>query len=427
MRSVAIACAMLLSSYVIAQPSLNLEQCIALALKNNPRILVAAQEIRAAQFARAAITTTALPQIGFGVGASYAPSSSRFGYDPVISNQGQLAGQVIVEQSVYDGGVRDIRSSQLELAIQRSENQRAIAERDLRFAVTQSFAELLRAEEEAALQEESVRQLGEYLNLVQQLSHGGGASATDVMKTSVQLANARLALQKSSESVASAKYALAELIGQRIDTSFTVAGSLESLASSLLDTTRQEKVLRQNLDIRGAELDLETALRDIELVRSEQNPVISLFADAGVLTSVENLRVAPAARSSMIGYSVGINIKGLLYNWGGTMLAAREREAQAEALRLQVEVLHRSLLSSFERTRLQLATALERLQRIRANISLAEDTYLLTKSRYAGGGALSLEVLDAQQLLTTVKLAEVQTMADIVSLTATLNRLTTSQ
>lgn len=427
MKRVIIVCVMLLSGRLAAQHSLNLEQCLALALKNNPRILAAAQEIRAANFARAAISTTALPQFSFGIGGSYAPSSAHLGYDPVISNQGQLAGQVVLQQSVDDGGVRRIQSSQLDVNIQRAKKEREITNRDLRFAVTQSFVEILRAERETALQAASVEQLGEYLSLVQQLSHGGGASSTDVMKTSVQLANARLSLQKASESVASAKYTLAELIDQGIDTSFTVVGSLDSLALSLLDTTTQEMDLRDNLDLRVADLNLQTGLLDVDLARSERAPVVSLFADAGLLTSIQNLRLPAADRSSMIGYSVGISVKGLLSNWGGTALRSEQREAQVEFLRFQLDILHRSLLSDFKRTRLRLATAREGLQHIRANVALAEDTYLLTKSKYAGGGALSLEVLNAQQLLTATKLSEIQTFANIVNLSSRLNQLTTSR
>ena len=58
-------------------------------------------------------------------------------------------------------------------------------------------------------------------------------------------------------------------------------------------------------------------------------------------------------------------------------------------------------------------------------IEKAEGNYLLTKAKYATGTALSLEVLNAQQLLTDSKLAEVQATADISAIRARIEQLLT--
>jgi len=45
--------------------------------------------------------------------------SEILGYDPALSNGGQISGQVIVQQSLYDGGIRGLKSDQLSLDIDR--------------------------------------------------------------------------------------------------------------------------------------------------------------------------------------------------------------------------------------------------------------------------------------------------------------------
>jgi outer membrane protein TolC len=55
----------------------------------------------------------------------------------------------------------------------------------------------------------------------------------------------------------------------------------------------------------------------------------------------------------------------------------------------------------------------------------AEENFAMTKSKYAAGGALSLEVLSAQQLLTDIKLEELQTLAEKQLLLARLEHITT--
>ena len=426
MRIVVSILSVLLSCMALAQtpPSLSLDDCIALALENNGRVQAAVRQLRTAELARTEISTTALPQLGYAVGGSYAPATGHFGYDPIISNQGQVSGQVIMQQSVYDAGVRGIRSGQLDLDIQRSTAEAGIVRRDLVFAVTQAFVDATRAREEASLGRESIAQLAEYLDIVRQVSTRGGASYTDVLKTEIQLSNAQLVVQKAGDAESSSKLLLAEMIGRAVDTSFSLSGSLDSLLAPAGETAFHQNDLTLNLDYRLALMNMQTGVLEVDLASRERAPSVSLFADAGLLTSIENLKLPASERGGMVGYSLGINITGLLYNWGGTDLRVQQREAQVEFLRLQTQTLQRSLTSEFTRTQFQLANARDRLRLLRSNIGRARDNYLLTKSKFVGGGTSSLEVLNAQQLLTDAELNAVGALADIQTLTAKLQQLT---
>jgi outer membrane protein TolC len=88
-----------------------------------------------------------------------------------------------------------------------------------------------------------------------------------------------------------------------------------------------------------------------------------------------------------------------------------------------MEFLRRSIASDAARTRLKRANARERLRVLRGDLTKARDNFILTKSKFAGGGALSLEVLSAQQALTDLRLAEIQALADIRSIGARIERL----
>ncbi len=160
-----------------------------------------------------------------------------------------------------------------------------------------------------------------------------------------------------------------------------------------------------------------------EIAGRERFPDISLFADAGYLTSGENFRLPYAERINGLGYSVGIGIQFPLFNWGATGLRVQEKELATEDLRQRMEFLRRSIASDAARTRLKRANARERLRVLRGDLTKARDNFILTKSKFAGGGALSLEVLSAQQALTDLRLAEIQALADIRSIGARIERL----
>ena len=410
-----------------AQTSLTLEQCIALAQRNSPALHAAESAVRSSELASEELSTTGLPQVKSVVGGSYAPVPPRFGYDPAISNGGQLAGQFVVQQSLYDGGVRSLKLDQLHYERERFSKEKQRTQRDLVFAVKQTFVEVLRAQQEVRLQQQSVEQLSDYLGLVRRFFNGGNASYTDVLKTDVQFSNASILLQKANESLATAEYSLAELVCTAIDSSVGLIGSLDSLISASSDTSVESRGhdLPTNLDLSIAGLSIERSLLEVELARRERLPELSFVGDAGYLGSIENLRLPSSDRLNTFGYSVGIGIEFPLFNWGATGLRVEQRELETDGLRFQLEVLRRSLRTEYKKTQLQLVRAKDRLQSIRTNITKAEENFLLTKSKFAGGVSLSLEVLAAQQLLIDAKLSELQTLADIQLLSAKLEQLST--
>lgn len=421
---VLLAASLLIANVAAGQSALTLERCLALARERNAQLRISEASVRSANLTLAEFQAGTKPQVSLKSGASYAPTTPSFGYDPVVSNQGELSAQLVVEHTLYDGGVRGLRSDRLRLDVERTDLQRRAAQRDLVFSVEASFVEALRSGREVDLQQEGVDQLADYLSLVERLAGGGAGSSTDVLKTRVQLADARIALQSARAAAADSKLALAELIGLPVDTSFSVQGSIDSLITIPIDTSGAPTPdVGQTLDAQIASLGIEQSSLDVEMARRERYPSVGLFGDAGLLTSVENLRLPGLERLPIAGYQVGFSLDLPVLNWGGTGLRVEEREVAADTLRYQSVLLERSLQREIRRTAVRLAAARDRLSMIRNSLTAAEDNYLLTKSKYVGGSTPALEVLIAQQLLTERRLAELQTLAEIQDLAADIQRL----
>src|ERR1041385_1668789 len=259
------------------QTTFTLDRCLDIAREKNLKLRFSDLELQSLNLLHDEISTTGLPQISLHAGASYAPSFDRFGYDPALTNGGELAGQIEVEQSIFDGGVRGLKLDQTKLDIQRATIERKTVNRDLTFECKRLFIEALRAQNEIKLEQESVGQLVQYLEIVERLSKGGNASYTDLLKTQVQLSNAKISLQKAAEAIATAKYSLSELLGIAVDTSFNVEGSLENLLGASIDTASNQLLIPPHtLDIDIAELAIQKNILDMELSKRERFPVVSL-------------------------------------------------------------------------------------------------------------------------------------------------------
>jgi outer membrane protein TolC len=295
-----------------------------------------------------------------------------------------------------------------------------MARLDVIAGVKLAFVEAVKTQDEVDLRRTSQEQLAAYADMVRRMYDGGMASYADVLKAEMQTSGSTLALDKARESFAASRLSLAEAIGVQVDTAARMADS--SLQTSPVE--RDSADISSTIEMRIASLAIEKGLLDVEIASHEKHPVISLVADAGYLSSGDNLRLPRENRLNTIGYSVGVALEIPILNWGATGLRAEQRELAADDLRRQKELLQRSLTTETKKALLQASRGRARLTVLRETIGKAEENFLLTKSKYAGGGALALEVLAAQQLLTDMKMDELQTKADLRVLAARLERLT---
>ncbi len=407
-----------------AQGPLTLDSCLVIALANSPALRSADNAVRSASLARSELLTTVLPQIQAVVDGIYVPVPPRYGYDPAITDGGEVRGLVAVRESVYDSGVRSLKSDQFSLDIERLGSERRLAALDLALAVKLGFYESLRARAEVGLQKESVDQLEAYLGLLRRLYSAGSAGATDILKTEIQASGARLALAKAREESAGALVALEETMGVPPDTSVRIAGSLEESAGSANDSGASAPVdPAGTLDMNVAGMLVRHSMIDEDITRHERLPDVSLFADAGYLASGDNFRLPSSERLNGLGYEVGLALQFPILNWGATGLRAEQKEVATDDLRNRMEILRRSIASDALRLRIRIAGARERLGVLRDNLLKARDNFLLTKSKFAAGASLSIEVLSAQQSLTDARVAELQALQDIRACEARIERL----
>ena len=407
----------------IAQRTLTLDACLQEARSKSLLLQLEDQSLRAVQLSGSENRTTGLPQVKLSGGASYAPVPGSFGYDPVISNGGQVEGIVALQQSLFDAGLRGLKADQNSVDIDRLAHEKRAVDRDLVFTVTAQFIEALRAQREVQLQAQSTQQLTDYLRLINQMLHGGTVSQTDLLKTKVQLDAAKRSLLKAAEEEALARITLAELMGSPDDTAFTVMGNLAEGADSTFVDGADTAI--ENIDLTMGRLSVQKSLLDVEISRRERWPQLVLSGDAGLLTSFENLREPPATRVSGLGYSVGISLEWPLFNWGAGDFRIEQRQAAADIEMLKLDLAARGLKTEKSRVSLQMRNAFSAIKSLHATIEAAENNYVLTKANFAGGGALSLEVLSAQQLLTDSRMSELQALASWQSLKARMVQLTT--
>lgn len=427
--------AALIASSAVAQSNgslvpdtLTLDRCIAIARGNSPELRIAANAIEAARFDRKLIAKSLLPQVKFVGDAGYAPISLGFGYDPAVSNGGEFGARVLAEQTLYSGGLHSLQMKAAGTEIGRGSVAWQQEDRDLVYAVRLAFIELLRSEQTLAHLQKSVSRLSDYADLVNRLKEAGTVGYTDYLKTQVELTRAEIEVSAARGVAESASLNLARVVGEPDDTTLLVGGALDNLLVDTGDTVVNIRTLQtsDNLDLSAARLKYTKSQLALSMTKAQWKPKASLSLDAGVVTSRENLLLQPGDRYNSVGYSVGVNVEMPLWNWGVRKTDVAKGQLEVKSAQDNIDMLQRDIVAAYSDTRSRFHNENDRLKSIRFALQTAEKVYLFSVAQYSDGVSSAYEVLTAQQTLTDVRRTEIDALAEIQSLQAQLERITTS-
>jgi outer membrane protein TolC len=330
----------------------------------------------------------------------YAPPG---GYDPVVTNAGEARLQLTAKQPLLDGGAR-------RAAIDRARSDRdaararlRVAEKDLEVEVRSRFAEWLEADSEITVRRNGLERLGRYRTSLESRKASGQGIAADLLKTQVRLASDEADAIDAEGRRAEAAAELDAMMGLPPDTSLAlVAPEPEPPAAQdgSVPTAAGPEVAEAEALERGAEADILAA-------RAEKRPHLSASADAG-WWGADTTRWAVERWRRDAGFSLGMQVSWLLWDFGAS--DARIARADLDARRARLEIASREREAGLQRARA--AATAQALRRQIEVLSRAEpsarDAYLDAESRYRGGAATSLEVIDAYaaSVDASVKLAQ---------------------
>lgn len=334
----------------------------------------------------------------------YAPPN---GYDPAITNAGESRLQVVGRQPLYDGGAHRAAVERGEADLDAAGAKYRIVEKDLELEVRSRYAEWVFADAEAAARREGIERLQRYRTTLQSRRASGQGVGADLLKTEVRVATEQASLLDAEGRRDSARVALNALMGRDPTAPLTLAplpDPADQPSSAAAPSAADPSALPE---VRDAEAQARSAAAEITTARAEARPHLSLSGDFGFLGSdthrlVPNDLLASDPNATFgdrvrrdTGYSLALTFSWNVFDFG----AIRARIRQAE---LKLSSAKQNVVFQAQEARRQRAQAEATLANVREQIRIlseagpaARDSYLEAESRYRGGAATSLEVLDA--------------------------------
>lgn len=347
----------------------------------------------------------------------YAPP----GYSAAITNLGEARLQGVFHQPIYAGGALRAGVTRAAAGLDVARAKFRVAQKDLELEVRSRFSELQAAEAEIESRRAGLDQLATYRTALAERQAAGQGVASDLGKTDVRIALEQDALVDVESRADEARMTLNDLMGRE------PAAALE--IEPLPDPPSVPAAARGDWstapDIGAAEAAARSAAADFTIARAELRPRLLFSADAGFLADDTTHPFATQFWDHFWrdgGYSLAIVFAMPVWDTGG--LRARQAEAHLglEAAQLAAAAEKRDARLNWERSRAALDRLRTRIEILSRAVPEARDAYLQAESRYRGGQASALDVLEAHRAQLDASVLRAETVARYRVAEATLLR-----
>lgn len=306
---------------------------------------------------------------------------------------------------IYNGGKISGAIKQAKAGYLISEQGVQRAYNEMRSTVTNGYFDMLQADNMQQLGRESVERLADHLKNVEAQYEVGVVAKVDVLRSQVELANAKQSLIKAENAYQIAEANLNKIVGLPMDTQLKL--------DNILVYTPYENDMQYCLDYAAKHRpELEQAKQQVEAAKGALRVAISghmpqINASASQSWSDSNW---PGDENGnwVVGVSVNMNI----FDSGVTVSKIHGAEADLakahESYRDTVDLVNLDVRSNY----LNMREAEKRIDTTKLAVSQAEEDYRIAQLRYMNGVGTNTDVLDAQVALTDAKTNYLQAMYD---------------
>ena len=440
-------------SFPVFSLELTLDECIAIALNENPSIKVADMEIVKADYSKKETVGALLPGLSFDgsysrtlkkqvtymdfdafgdFGGLGGDNTSGDGNSDVSSRSGSDEGFKVGLDNMYSLGFQlslPIVAPQLWQSVKLSDVQIAMAAEQARASrldmvnqVKNAFYALLLAYDSKNVVQESYDMAQLTHSIYKKRLEAGDASEYDVLRTSVAMKNIEPELIQCDIAIRRAHLQLTILMGIEASTDFSIAGSLADYdTDSYEDLMNGEPDLTNNSSLLLNDIQTLALERTVKLQKSAWWPTLALGANYNWNSSsngspFKNFRWTPY---SMVGLSLSIPI----FQGGQRYNRIKQAQIELDQLDWTRENLTRSILSQAILARDNINLNIKQIASSKESVGEAERAHSIQERSFEIGAASYLELRDSELSLTRARLGYYQAMYNYMVATSDLELL----
>ncbi len=383
--------------------TLTLQDALQRARANSPQFRAALTELGLAVQDRVQARAGMLPEVN---------STTQYLY---TEGNGTPSGRFVANNGVHEyiaqgnahqvvnlgmGLVAEYRRAGAAEALARAKAE--IAARGLVVTVVDKYYGLVVSERKYAGAQQAANEAQRFLQLSQELEHGGEVAHSDVIKAQLQANGRQRDLREAQLAMAKARTALAVLLFADFNQNFTVVDDLAQVQPLPAFAEIQRLAKQNNPELRQALAALRVADAEIAVARSGHFPTVTFDYWYGIDANHFATRTGDIHN---LGYSASATLTLPVFNWGATQSKVKQADLRRQQARVEMSAAQRQAVANLADFYADADAARSELDTLRSSTQLAAESLRLTTMRYQAGDATALEVVDAQNALIEARTA----------------------
>ena len=392
---------------------LTLDDCIKIAMENNPLNEVAKEGVNIANDRVGEALSSYYPEIGFATGYS---RWQRYAFLPNDISQmvkSHLLGptddfNVGLNASflLLDSGGRRAKLKAAKASLNGAEEESERISQDIVFNVKQAFYNLGMAKENQSMAQENLERAQEHLRLAKERKDAGVVSEADVIRAQTEVAERRLSLVRAENFLRVSSGNLNISLGLSVEEEIEIDPGPEPIVS--LDSISLSEALKQGIQNRPL---LKAAQERLVIARSEVSSVRSAFGPKLTAEGGYGFH-GPEFFQEDEEWAVGVKITWPLFTGfsrrhrlSGKRAELLKEEAKLQQLILKVQQEIWASYSKIEET-------YEAIETAKVLVKDAQESLRLIEERYTVGAVTIYDLLDTQTALNRSKAALLEAQWD---------------
>lgn len=373
---------------------------IARAHKNEPLFLSAKTDFGIAHQDKVQARAALLPAVTYNTSFLYTqpngtPSGVFIANNSVHEYLSQGNAHEVI--NLAGGQVQDLKKARATEMAARAKLE--IASRGLVVTVAQNYFGLAAAQRKYATSQTALAEAQRFLELSKKLEQGGEVAHSDTIKAQLQFYDREKGMQDAQLALESAHLALAVIVFPNFEQNFTLADDLE--LAPALPTTQEIQLMasKNNPDLVAAKATLAAANADVWSARSGHFPTLTMDYWYGI--DSDHFAVRNPDRTRNLGYAFTATLEIPIWSWGATQSKVKQAELNRDRSKTELAFAQREFAANLQLFYHEAIVSQGQLDLLRHSFELASEGLRLTTLRYQAGEATVLEVVDAQNTLTT--------------------------
>ncbi|HEX3352831.1 MAG TPA: TolC family protein [Terriglobales bacterium] len=382
---------------------LTLADALARARTNELQYRAALTQYAVAKEGRVQSRAALLPNVSYNAGFLYTQGNGTSTGRYVGANGvHEYISQGNVHQSISLQNVAEYRLARAEEALAKAQSE--VATRGLVVTVVETYYGYVVAQRKYSTAQGATAEAQHFFDITQKLERGGEVAHSDTIKGQLQLQQQQRALQEAQLEMERTRLELAVLIFPNFNENFATVDDLESLQPLPSFEEVEARAGDHNPNLRIALAALSAANQEVAVAWNSFLPSVTADYFYGIDAShfaANGFDPASGMNVRNLGYAATATLELPIWNWGAGRSKVKSASLQRDQAKLELTFAQRRMVADLKGFYRESETARSQIEELRQSADLAEESLRLTTLRYQAGEATALEVVDAQNTLTS--------------------------